>query len=372
VLKWIRSRWPGAAGARRLGAQLVSEERFAEAIDVLLRALELEPRHAGTANLLGVAHTLALRLDEAAPCYARAIELDPALTDAYANAGWNARLLGRPEAQALFREWLSRAARPAPAPRGRADLSGVTLCCIDCSYHQLAAAALRHSLTCCAFAEALFFSDRDCAVDGVRFVPVERIGSSAEYSNFVVHRLHEHVASTHVLIVQYDGFVLSPAAWQSEFLEYDYIGAVISVNRRRIVGNGGFSLRSARLLRALRDDPDVRRYDARREPLSEDLAICDTYRPLLESRYGLRFAPEQVADAFAAELKRPSERTFGFHNLIHLVALQQGGFALAPDGGDGAVDIVFRARTELGELAVRRQLDLSGNDAFAPAAPGRA
>jgi len=45
---------------------------------------------------------------------------------------------------------------------------------------------------------------------------------------------------------------------------------------------------------------------------------------------------------------------------------------LAPEGGDGAVDIVFRARTELGELTVRRQLDLSGNDAFAPAAPGRA
>ena len=370
MLKWIRSKL-SATGARRLGAQLVVEERFAEAIDALRRALELEPRDAATANLLGMACTLALRLEEAAPYYARALELDPGITDAYANAGWNARLLGRSDAQALFREWLSRAARPVPAPRSRADLGGVTLCCIDCSYHELAATALRHSLACCGFAEALFFSDRDCAVDGVRFVPVERIGSSADYSNFVVHRLHEHVKSSHVLIVQYDGFVLSPAAWRPEFLEYDYIGAVISVNRRRVVGNGGFSLRSARLLRALRDEPDVRRYDARREPLSEDLAICDTFRPLLESRYGVRFAPEPVADAFAAELKRPSERTFGFHNLIHLVALQQGGFVLPPDSGDGAVDIVFRARSELGELAAHRQLDLSGNDAFAPAAPGR-
>jgi hypothetical protein len=376
VLNWIRSRFSAsgsdALSARRAGAELVSHRQYAQAIEVLRGALALEPRHAPTANLLGMACTLALRLEDAAQYYALALELDPGLTDAYANAGWNARLLGRPAAQALFREWLTRAARPLPAPTRRVELPGVTLCCIDCSYHELAAAALRHSLACCAFAEALFFSDRDCGVDGVRFVPVDPIRSSADYSNFVVHRLHAHVASGHVLIVQYDGFVLSPAAWQPAFLEYDYIGATISVNRRRIVGNGGFSLRSGKLLRALRDDPDVRGYDARRQPLSEDLAICDTYRPLLESRYGVRFAPEEVADAFAAELKRPSARTFGFHNLIHLVALHQGGFVLPADGGDGAVDIVFRAQTELGELAEGRQLDLSGNDAFAPAAPARA
>jgi hypothetical protein len=247
----------------------------------------------------------------------------------------------------------------------------VTLCCIDCSYHELAAAALRHSLAGCAFAEALFFSDRDCGVDGVRFVPVERIGSSAEYSNFVVHRLHEYISSAHVLIVQYDGFVLNPSAWQHAFLQYDYLGATISINRRRLVGNGGFSLRSRKLLHALRDDEEVRRYDARRDPLSEDLAICDRYRPRLESRYGLRFAPEGLADAFAAELKRPTPGTFGFHNLIHLVALHQQGFALH-DGSDTSVDILFQAATEIGPISVARQLDLRGNDNFSPRAPGGA
>jgi len=245
----------------------------------------------------------------------------------------------------------------------------VTLCCVDCSYHGLAAAALRASLARCAFAEALFFSDRDCAVEGVRFVPIARIGSSADYSNFVVHRLHEHVASRYVLIVQYDGFVLNASAWQPAFLDYDYIGATISINRRTLVGNGGFSLRSRRLLEALRDDPDIRGYDARRDPLSEDLAISDRFRPRLESRYGLRFAPERVADDFAAELKAPTLRTFGFHNLIHLVALQQRAFALPEDGGDGAVDIVFQAQSELGPIAVRRQLDLRGNDDFRPRSP---
>jgi tetratricopeptide (TPR) repeat protein len=379
VLKWIRSRLSpsraasnppeDAVAARRLGADLTSRGEYPRAIETLRRALALEPRHAATANLLGMAYTLAMRYDEATSCYATALQLDPAMVDAYANAGWNARLLGRPEAQEYFRQWLSRAATAAPVPATRNSLEGVTLCCIDCSYHALAAMALRHSVARCDFAEALFFSDRDCGVDGVRFVPVERIGSSAQYSNFVVHRLHEYVTTDHVLIVQYDGFVLNPSAWRPQFLAYDYIGATIAINRRRLVGNGGFSLRSRKLLRALRDDPEIARYDARRDALSEDLAICQRYRPLLESRYGIRFAPENVADDFAAELKRPTERNFGFHNLIHLVALHQQGFALPENGTDGAVDIIFRAESALGILTAHRQLDLAGNDHFAPRPP---
>lgn len=371
MLKWIRSVFfenNRAAQARRRGAELVAGGQYAPAIDALRGALELEPHHAATANLLGMACTLALRLEEAAAWYDVALARDPDMADAYANAGWNARLLGRPQAQEYFRQWLARAAGPVPAPASHVELPGVTLCCIDCSYHDLAAAALRHSLAGCAFDQALFFSDRDCGVDGVRFVPVKRIGSSAEYSNFVVHRLHEHIASAYVLIVQYDGFVLNPSAWHADFLQYDYIGATISINRRRLVGNGGFSLRSRKLLAALRDDEEIRRYDARRDPLSEDLVICDRFRPLLESRYGVRFAPEPVADAFAAELKRPTPGTFGFHNLVHLVALHQRGFALSDDA-DTAVDIVFRAETELGPLSVPRQLDLRGNDNFSPRAP---
>jgi hypothetical protein len=381
VLKWIRSRFSSASAAdvktedavaaRRLGAELISRAEYAGAIETLRRARELDARHAATANLLGMAYTLAMRYEEARPCYAAALELDPAMVDAYANAGWNARLLGRPEAQEYFRQWLSRAAGETSAPASRISLREVTLCCIDCSYHALAGMALRHSVARCDFGEALFFSDRDCDVAGVRYVPVERIGSSAQYSNFVVHRLHEYVATDHVLIVQYDGFVLNPAAWRPEFLAYDYIGATIAINRRRLVGNGGFSLRSRRLLLALRDDPDIAHYDARRDALSEDLAICQRYRPVLESRYGMRFAPENVADEFAAELKRPTARNFGFHNLIHLVALHQQGFALPQDALDGAVDIAFRADSELGVLTAHRQLDLTGNDHFAPRPPQR-
>lgn len=359
--------------ARMLGALHASEQRYDAAIDALYQAYHLEPRHAATANLIGVCHSLMMRFEEASIYYAIALESDPAMADAYANCGWNARLLGRPEAANFFREWLSRT-RPTCRPQppglagGRLNLGNVTLFCLDCAYHALAADALRATLSRCDFAEALFFSDRDCEVSGVRFVPTERITSSAQYSNFLMHKLHEYIRTDYVLIIQYDGFVLNPAAWDALFLQYDYIGAKISINKKSIVGNGGFSLRSRRLLRALRDDADISRYDAFREPYSEDLAICDTYRDILESRHGMRFAPEAVADRFSAELTPPSLQNFGFHNLIHLIGLYENQFELPERCDDGAVEMVFRAPTELGAFAARRQIELRGNDNFRPQA----
>jgi hypothetical protein len=72
------------------------------------------------------------------------------------------------------------------------------------------------------------------------------------------------------------------------------------------VGNGGFSLRSKRLLRALQDDAFP--------PLHpEDRAICRTWRDQLERRYSISFAPEVMADRFAFEGTLPNQPTFGFH-----------------------------------------------------------
>jgi hypothetical protein len=364
---------PSAKLARMLGALYASQQRYDEAIDALYRAFQLEPRHAATANLIGVCHSLMMRFEEAAVYYGMALESDPSMADAYANSGWNSRLLGRPEAAGFFREWLSRtqatrSPQAAGSASGRLNLDNVTLCCLDCAYYALAADALRATLSKCDFAAALFFSDRDCHVNGVRFVPTERITSSAQYSNFLIHNLHEYIDTDYVLIIQYDGFVLNPGAWDPRFLQYDYIGAKISINKRSIVGNGGFSLRSRRLLRALRDDFEIRRYDAFREPYSEDLAICDTYRDILESRHGIRFAPEAVADRFSPELTPPTVHNFGFHNLIHLIGLYENQFELPEQSPDGAVEMVFRASTELGAFAVRRQIELRGNDNFRPQA----
>jgi hypothetical protein len=109
--------------------------------------------------------------------------------------------------------------------------------------------------------------------------------------------------------VQWDGLVRDPAAWDPEFLRWDYIGAPWPDQPDELaVGNGGFSLRSQRLLEALLD-PEVRIEHP------EDLSICHRNRVLLEQRHGIRFAPLEVARRFAYERPEPTQATFGFHGL---------------------------------------------------------
>jgi len=59
----------------------------------------------------------------------------------------------------------------------------------------------------------------------------------------------------------------------------------------------------------------------------EDLAICRSYRALLEEKHGIRFAPEEVAAAFSFETVPSDGPTFGFHGLGHLVNMFDMGDA---------------------------------------------
>ena len=103
----------------------------------------------------------------------------------------------------------------------------------------------------------------------------------------------------------------NPAAWDPAFLDCDYIGAAWHWHDDGMrVGNGGFSLRSRRLLDALQD-PRIGLGGA------EDETICRTFRPLLEREYGIRFADEPLADRFSFEAAYPVGKPFGFHGLFN-------------------------------------------------------
>jgi len=165
------------------------------------------------------------------------------------------------------------------------------------------------------FGQTLFLSNRPPPPNtAAEWRPIPPIGSRAEYSRFMLRDLAAHVATPHVLCVQWDGYVLDPDRWDSAFLDYDYIGAPwphFADGMR--VGNGGFSLRSRRLVEACADLPITN------EP--EDVAICRTHRPMLEKRFGLRFAPEEVARRFAYERMTPTGNEFGFHGALNMVGL---------------------------------------------------
>ena len=346
-----------------LAALCLMQDRFQDAIDALASAQAAAGKDADAANLKGVCHSLAGQYAQALDCFDEAIRADAAYADAYLNAGLTAFLLGSPEEKRWLHQWLrltgARVSAPAAADSSaRPRLPDVTLCCVDTAYHDLAAEALRASLAACDFGDALFLSDRDCRVPGVRHVPVAPIRSTADYSNFMVHRLHEFIGTPFALVIQYDGFVLNGGAWDAGFCDYDYVGAPMRAGERLVVGNGGFSLRSRRLLQALHRDEQVRGYDARRGISLEDVAISSTYRRRLEHLHGIRFAPAGVADRFAAGRAAPTRGCFGFHGLVHLVRLHEERFQLPETAAEG-IAVVFRARSPLGSIAANRVIEVT-------------
>jgi len=171
------------------------------------------------------------------------------------------------------------------------------------------------SLQGCDFGDAILFtSDRDTRSDSVRVVAIDPLNSRSAYSAFVLKRLANLTHTRHVLLVQWDGYVANPSAWDARFLEYDYIGAKWAWHRDGMtVGNGGFSLRSRRLLEATADQgfrilPDE----------TEDNLICRANRRALEASRGIRFATEEIADTFSYERSLPVRPTFGFHGLFNM------------------------------------------------------
>jgi Protein of unknown function (DUF5672) len=190
-------------------------------------------------------------------------------------------------------------------------LDEVTLCCVDTRHVDLALAALRRCMAQLDFASVLFFTRRALLsrpIDGIEVVDAE-VPSVQAYSEFMLRGLARHVQTSHVLVVQWDGFVRDASRWDPQFLEFDYIGAPWHdqpVNRA--VGNGGFSLRSRKLLHAQLDP-------AFKVTHPEDRAICHVNRRLLETQHGIRVAPRELAASFSYERGLPSGSTFGFHGL---------------------------------------------------------
>lgn len=159
-------------------------------------------------------------------------------------------------------------------------------------------------------------------VDGIR---VESITNSNwtydEFSKFMLFELFKHVRTEFALFVHHRAHVLRPKAWTDEFLNYDYVGAPWSAATHFTnegvevrVGNGGFSLRSQRLMRAP-TELGLPFTDNGTGYFHEDGQLCVYHRDRLE-KHGIRFAPVEVAAQFSTEKKVPErvKKSFGFHN----------------------------------------------------------
>jgi Protein of unknown function (DUF5672)/SEC-C motif len=139
--------------------------------------------------------------------------------------------------------------------------------------------------------------------------------------------LYKYVDTEFCLIAQADGFIINPSSWDNKFLEYDYIGApwprMVGINNnthggfafdKNRVGNGGFSLRSKKLLAVC---SRIKFDQLNLSIKSEDLIICHyLYDDLLKA--AIKFAPIDLASKFSTEIvfdeiSQNLTKSFGFH-----------------------------------------------------------
>ena len=195
-------------------------------------------------------------------------------------------------------------------------LPNLTLCCIDNQYPELGFDALLHSTQSRSFDKVIFFTRSGFippqhSILNLTIISIDPICDLTTYSEFVIKGLNRYIQTSHVLIVQWDGFITHPSLWQESFMDYDYIGAPWPTKEGLLVGNGGFSLRSKKLLIALQDEAIVAKHP-------EDQCICLENRAYLENTHDITFATGALAEQFAFELQKPSFDCFGFHAVCNL------------------------------------------------------
>ena len=200
------------------------------------------------------------------------------------------------------------------------ELKNVTLCTVSSVHVDHHIRALKYSSQNFEFAQTKFFSDKEINESGIEWIECKELKSQQDYSFFMVNNLFQYIDTDFVLIVQADGFIINPYKWTDVFLEYDYVGAPwpnepqwgFTGNTR--VGNGGFSLRSKKLIE-LPVQLNFRNRTMDFDTWHEDAFYCIHNRGLLES-HGCKFAPLEVAKHFSHEIHETDLEgiePFGFH-----------------------------------------------------------
>jgi hypothetical protein len=187
--------------------------------------------------------------------------------------------------------------------------------------------AIKYSLQEIGFAKAKLITPHDIKDDSVEIIKCEPLNYE-QYNHFIVYRLCEYIDTDFALVVQNDGYVVNGNQWDDSFLNYDYIGAVWPMPQDDFsfrdshgdlyrVGNGGFSLRSKKLLSLAKElNLEWKEYFGF---YHEDGFVCVHNRKIYEN-HGCVFADIETASEFSHESKlieNENKIPFGFHGRNH-------------------------------------------------------
>ena len=198
------------------------------------------------------------------------------------------------------------------------NLNNVTLIAVDCvDIGKLVKAAD----ICESFVKFNSVKLLTCPENGTpaldpRIINIPEVSSKEEYDKFMMENINHFVDTEYALIFQSDGFILNPKAWDAEYFKYDYIGAPWGYPGNKGMGNGGFSLRSKKLLEECANATFEREYGGLEN--QEDMQICVKHKEYFESK-GIKYAPKELASKFSIEGNPENDRIwthqFGFHDL---------------------------------------------------------
>ena len=198
------------------------------------------------------------------------------------------------------------------------NLNDVTLVGIDGIGGDIETAlAMKYSGKNITFGKSILFSASNDQYDFCDTVKIDKL-TYDECQKFTLTELVSYIETEYMLLVQGDGFVVNPHLWDPAFLTYDYIGApwdysglseivktydpiisekMINSPTPYQVGNGGFTLRSKKLMSGVKD-----LYVDGYTGIPEDAVICIGMRPELESM-GCKWPLIDVAASFSCESK---------------------------------------------------------------------
>lgn len=205
------------------------------------------------------------------------------------------------------------------------QIPSISLVSVACTKVPETIEAIRKCQSGMEFNRTILFTHEDVKAEGIDVINIEKLDYKG-YNEFVAMKLWQYIGTDYVLLVQNDGYITDHSKWSDDFFRYDYIGApwpipddnttyrTPSGNLVR-VGNGGFSFRSRRLLRA----PTILGLEFTDKGTGfwhEDGFLCVHHGEELEM-HGIRFAPVGVAAQFSTELTVPETvKSFGGHKYI--------------------------------------------------------
>lgn len=222
------------------------------------------------------------------------------------------------------------------------NLNTTTLLIVDCLNVDRAIKVIERCKLLCDFGAVKLLTHLPS--DYLHRIEIPEIKTLIQYSVFMLKKAYQYVDTQHCLVVQRDGWILNPQSWNPAWVEYDYIGALF--NQFDIMGVGGFSFRSKKLMEAI--SKKYPHWDGTNEhaqqlqknmQMYEDGEIAITYRQQLEAE-GFRFAPLHEASKFAQggnpNLFYYKPHPFGFHGSWRAID-QETGLVYATVKHDGEI-----------------------------------